>query len=153
MYIGYTCISVHVVQQGSLSVRSNSETRLPRPFQGIRYLTLRRLLPIFSCIITYPRPLFVCIPSRGSLLLGCLCSLLGCQLCLHLPPGRQDHLISPPLQRCLPLVPVRAPPLALLVLCSASCCCSFLRTQFATQVVSRDQIRLCRLLWLSGRGC
>lgn len=62
-------------------------------------------------MITYGQkahPLLARYTSRLALLQA---RILG----LQLPPRRQNHLLAPPLQRSLPLVPIRAPPFALLV--------------------------------------
>lgn len=66
---------------------------------------------------------------------------LRCNLGLHPPPRLEDHLVPPSLQRRLPLVPIRAPRLALLVL-SLGLCLLLLRGQLVVQIISRDQVGL-----------
>lgn len=73
--------------------------------------------------------------------------LLGRDPLFHLPPRLEDHLVPPPLQRRLPLVAVRAPRLALLVLLPG-----LVLGELVVQVVARDEVRLRGLGGLFRRG-
>lgn len=83
---------------------------------------------------------------RLSILSTPLSCLLSCKLSFHLPPRRKNHLIPPPLQRSLPLVPVRAPSLALGIIL-------LLRRsiQLVLEIKPGDKIRLRWLIRLSRR--
>lgn len=83
---------------------------------------------------------------RLSILSTPLSRLLSRKLSLHLPPRCKNHLIPPPLQRSLPLISVRAPPLTLGILL-------LLRRsiQLVLKVIPSDKIRLRWLIRLSRR--